>query len=601
MLVHARLAARLLAGALALTLLPAFALAFDPAPAPTVNPWKLAYAKRLADERLAERRERGERIDRLRKLARQLKRGGKPALRARGEHARPSLPDALPRSFAEPRAARRAAHPFGAQMFTPPVNHIVNNRAGDTGDAGQSETTIAAIGDKVLAAWNDGQGFQTLGADTQGWASSMDGGLTWTDRDTLPSTVAGVTSFMWTSDPVLTVNEKTGAFYFSALCDFNDVTGARSGVAVVKGRWNGNAFAWGTPSIARGVSAAVDFIDKEWVVVDSVSNRVFLSYSRFPSGLSRIEFQYADSALSSFSAPQVLSRNTSVENGFVQASRPVVDGDGRLYVMYYLIGQGESDFYRVCRSDNGGVSFTTPVTAESLYTNFGTGSPGFNRPIGIQFAGISVDRSHGANRGRLYLSWAESIDWLDDVFNIGLSGNQGEFEPNNQTFNATPAVVGQTLRGAISSVSDVDLYSVPLIAGQHLIAAADSTQAIGELSLRLFASDGLTGLTFTTFDATVNPSAQNPQGTPSGWLFTVPASGTYYLRVASRIGAATGSYRIRLGLADRVNERGRDQRDAFVAWSDDGSNWSVPTRINEDGPGFDNFLPEVNVAPDGGV
>ena len=514
MLAYARIGARILTGALALMLLPAFSFAQEPAA--TVHPWKLAYAKRLADERLAEKREKKERDEHLRKLARQLKRGGKSALRARGERARPAQPDDLPAIHAEPNAARRSARSFGAQSFTPPANHIANNRAGDVGDAGQSETSIAAYGDKVVAAWNDGQGFQSLTADTQGWATSIDGGLTWADRDTFPSTVPGVSSFKWTSDPVLTVNEKTGAFYFAALCDFNDTFGSRSGVAVTKGRWNGNAFAWGTPVIARGVSDAIDFVDKEWIVADSVSDRVFLSYSRFPSGLSRIEFQYADSSLSAFSTPQLLSLNTSIENGFVQASRPIVDGDGRLFVMYYLIGQGESDFYRLCRSDNSGASFTSPVTAESLFTNFGTGSPGFNRPIGIQFAGISVDRSHGPHRGRLYLSWAESIDWLDDVFNIGLSGNKSEIEPNNLTSNATPAVVGQTLRGTVTTTSDVDVYAIPLVAGQHLIAAADSTQAINELSLRLLAEDGLTGLTFTTFDATVNPTTQSPQGTPSG-------------------------------------------------------------------------------------
>ena len=592
---HARLGARLLAGALVFTLLPGFAFAQEPAP--TVHPWKLALAKRMAEERMEHKEHREQRAAGLRRLARELKRGKKSSIHGRGERVRPSRPDDILPPPGEPTVMPRSARPFGANAFTTPANHIVNDRTGDSGDSGQSEAAIVAVGDKLVAAWNDGQGFQTFG-DTQGWATSSDGGLTWTDRGSLPHPT-GVTGFQWTSDPVLTVNDKTGAVYYAGLCDFNDANGARSGVAIIKGRWNGTAFAWGPPAIARGVSAVSDFIDKEWIVADSVSSRVFLSYTRFPAGLSMVEFQSVDSALTTFTSPVRISLNTAVENGFVQASRPIVDGDGRLFVMYYLIGQGEADFYRIARSDNRGVSFSTPVTAQTVYSNFGTGAPGFNRPLGIQFAGIAVDRSRGPNRGRLFLSWAESINWLDDVFSIGFVSNKTEIEGNDTPLNATALALGQTARGTIGSLTDIDLFSLPLLAGQSVIAAADSMQSGGELSLRLLATDGVTRLTFTAFDATVNTSLQNPQGTPSGWMFTAPASGTYYLRIASRIG--TGSYRIRVGLAGIGAERGRDQRDVFVSSSDDGTTWATPVRLSEDAPGFDAFIPEVAVAPDGGV
>lgn len=594
MIAHARIGARLLAGALVLSLLPTLAFAQETAPRP--HPWKLALAKRLAEERMEHKEHRERREEGLRRLARELKSGKKRAP-GRGDRLRPSRPDDILPPAMEPTVVARRASAFSSQAFSTPANHMLNTRGTDAADAGQSETAIVAVEDHMVAAWNDGQGFQTFG-DTQGWGTSTDGGLTWTDRGNLPH-AAGVTGFQWTSDPTLTVNDKTGAVYYAGLCDFNDANGARSGVAIIKGRWNGNTFVWGTPAIARGVSAISDFIDKEWIVADSVSNRVYLTYSRFPAGLSVVEFQSVDSALTTFTAPVRISLNTGVENGFVQASRPIVDGNGRLYVMYYLIGQNEEDFYRIVRSDNAGATFTAPVTAATLYTNFGTGSPGFNRPLGIQFAGIAVDRSHGPNRGRLFLSWAESINWLDDVFTIGLTGGKSEIESNDTPLNATPMLLGQTARGQINTITDVDLFSLPLVAGQSIIAAADSMQSGGELSVRLLASDGVTRLTFTSFDATVNTSVQNPQGTPAGWMFTAPASGTYYLRIASRVG--TGRYRIRTGLATVGAERGRDQRDVFVGYSDDGTSWATPVRLSDDPAGFDAFIPEVTVAPDGGV
>lgn len=589
-----RLGTILLVAALALPLVPASHAQERSGP----HPWKLAYAKRLAEEKLERIEAREKREAARRKLAREERRRGKATVRG-GLRARPARPDAAPAAPYVAAPAPRAGLRFGRTVISPPANVIVNDRTGDGTISGQSETAIVSVGDRMVAAWNDGQGFPA--DDTQGWATSSDGGLTWVDGGPPPNPTlpAGGTSFVWTSDPVLTVDERSGAIYYSALCDLLVSGQLRSGIGVLKGRWSGNTFTWTNGVVARHNPWSNDFLDKQWIVADSVSHRVFLTCSRFLNDFSRIEFQFADSTLASWSSPQLISLNIATENGWVQGSRPIVDGDGRVYVMYYLIGQGEADYYRVARSQNGGASFTAPVTAATIFTNFGTGAPGFNRPIGVQFAGLAVDRSHGAARGRLYLSWAESINWLDDVDAIGQGTSKSEVEPNNSIFNATTAVTGQTLRGSISGGTDIDLFAIPLTAGQHFIAAADSVQSGAVFRLRMFAGDGATALTFTTFDATVNPTAQNPNGIPSGWLFTAPSDGTYLLRIDSQSG--TGAYRVRLGSADRNGERGRDQRDVFVASSDDGTTWSTPVRLNEDPVGFDNWLPEVTVAPDGGI
>jgi hypothetical protein len=585
---------------LALSVLPLTASAepaakFEIPAGASTHPWKLAHARRIANEGMESRAAREE-------FAKQALREWKRKHRAQGggQHARPALPDASTPRDVESAPLQRLPRRFGASTFTPPANTIVNNRAGDNPASGQSETSVAAFGDIVVAAWNDGQGFVT-GGDQQGWATSADGGVTWVDRGAPPHP-PGVSGFEWFSDPLVTVNEKTGAFYLAALCDFTNLQGGRAGVAVIKGRWNGSTIAWGNPVIVHeGPFDFANLSDKEWAVADSSTGRVYLTYTQFQSGFSRIVFQAADSNAVTWSAPQQVSLDTQTENGFVQGSRPIVDGDGHLYVVYELIGQGFADFYKIRRSDNHGQSFGIPVTAESLYTNFGTGSPGFNRPTGIEFCGIGVDRSHGPHRGRVYLSWAESINWLDEVFDIGKSGNKTELEQNGTPGTATPATIGQTLRGNVTSISDIDLYAVTLSQGQHVVIAADSAQASNQdgFSLQLLAEDGVTALTFTTFDSSVNPSTGQPLGFPSGWVFTAPTSGTYYVRVRAQ--TSTGSYRIRTGTVHRDQERGRDQRDVFVGYSDDGVSWSTPTRVNEDAPGFDQFTPEIAVAPDGGV
>src|SRR5262249_16309729 len=161
--------------------------------------------------------------------------------------------------------------------------------------------------------------------------------------------------------------------------------------------------------------------------------------------------------------------------------------------------------------------------------------------------GIAVDRSHGPNRGRVYLSWAESINWLDEVFTLGTLGNKSEVEPNDNAGTATPITLGQTLRGSAASLSDADFYALPLTQGQNVVIAADSAAsgATNALVLKLVAGDGTTELKFTTFDNGVNPVGGQPGGFPAGWLFTAPTTGTYYVRISPGNGA--GSYRVRTG------------------------------------------------------
>jgi len=591
MTVAPRTRARLLAAALASLLLPGATLAQDMTPPSAV---KAAYALRLREEGL-QRRDRHESARERLAREREARRG---RLRARGERLRPARPDDT--LLDDPANVGRRPRSLSAFAFTTPTNRIVNNPLGEATNETQSETSIVGFGDLLVAAWNDGLGFPS---DTQGWGTSNDGGQTWVDRGVFPH-APGRIGFQWASDPVLAVNEKTGAFYFSALCEWVGGPGNTtvfSGVGVVKGRWSGSTFVWGDPAIADSVSFSAGLsLDKQWLVADSTSGRLYLTSTLFSNAAgSQVMFTASDSNGVAWAPRRQLSLDTPTENGWVQGARPIVDGDGRVYVMYYLIGQGFADYYRVLRSTNGGATFNSPVTAESLYTNFGTGCPGFNRDLGIQFAGLGVDRSHGPNRGRLYLSWAESINWLDDMLGYSPVDQRNEVEGNGAPGTATPAVVGSRLRGTLSSSSDLDYWAIPLTAGQHIVVAGDSVAPGAVLTLRMYSRNGSSSLAFTTFDATVNPSAQFPGGIPSGWMFTAPTTGTYYVRVASRVGA--GAYRLRIGAAQAGSERGRDQRDVFVAWSDDGLSWSPPRRVSEDPAGYDAFLPELAVAPDGGL
>ncbi len=570
-----------------------------------VSPLKLRQMRLLAQEPMRERQERRERLAELRRLARRLRASGRTSLQARGERARPEVLDEDARLGRRPAAPGRLATPTGATGAAAlPPNVRCNDPSGDLLSAGfgntvvegQCETSIVRWNNYMVAAWNDGKGFDDGTNQTQGYATSVDGGLTWVDHGTFPIPTAYASSWHWTSDPVLAVNPNTGAFYFSALADIGL---SQSTVGVVKGSFSGTTFTWGNPSAARIVSTSTDYLDKEWIAVDPADGRVYLSYTNFPSTGSEINFQFADSALAAWSTYRKLS--TTAENGWVQGSRPIVGSGGTVYLVWYRIGTVDVDYFRIARSTDRGSTFSAPNDCLSFYSNYGSGAPGFNRPMGIQFPSIAVDRSGGAHDGRLFLAWNESLNWYDDFAGAGSGGAQNEIEPNDLSSQATPATIGETLRGTLSSSSDYDYFALPMTAGQTLLAICDSLGGAvpgpnnsysDYVTMRMFAPDGATRLAFTAFGST---------DVPATWVFTAPTTATYYLRMASGH-ASAAPYVVRTGFATRTTERGRDQRDIFVAYSDNGgSTWSTPTLVNASAVGYDEWLPEVAVAPDGQV
>jgi hypothetical protein len=576
-------AAFLVVGLALLASLPAAAL-------PGIAPLKATQIRRLAREPMKEKAERAERYRELRRLAREMAKRGTSTLRSRGrgERARYSEGDEDVRAGRLP-AAPRAAAPFSAQVV--PTNVRCNNPAGDAATDGQCETSIARWQGYMVAAWNDGHGYTDGSNQTQGWATSIDGGQTWIDqgRVPLPGAYAG---WVWTSDPVVVVNPTTGAFYFSAL---GDASLTLSAIGVTKGRFDPvtHVFTWSTVSVARTVANSSDFLDKEWIAVDPSNGRVHLTYTRFPSNVSQINAQYADSALTSWSIPVTIS--AAGEGGRVQGSRPVVTGPGTVVAVYYLIGTVDVDYLRVVKSTTGGITYSAPVDAVAFFTNYGTGAPGFNRELGIEFPSIAVDRSQGTHNGRIYLSWAESLNWYDDEANIGLGGTTPEAESNDTPASATPVTVGKVITGSLSSTNDLDYYAVPLTAGQTIIVEATAVASGETVTLRMFATDGTTRLAFTVAASTDIV----PGYAPPSWIYTAPTTGTYYIRIASAV--STGAYTLKTGPAAAGSERGTDQRDVFVAYSDNGTAWSTPSRVDASAPGFDDWLPEVAVAANGDV
>ena len=492
---------------------------------------------------------------------------------------------------AESTERARQASPFLAAALG--ANVRANNRATDVvPGSGQSEPGIAAWGQYVLVAWNDGEklGAAPPGNDVQGYGFSTNGGLTFTDGGVPPKGA----NWTWVSDPVVTVNEKTGTFYYVAMADS---TAGFSGIGIVSATFSGSSLVWGTPVMIRKVTSNLLALDKPWAVADSSSDSVYVSYTTFTfTGYDHIQFQRSPNGTSWTPA---VTLSAGADSGLVQGSRPAVGPNGEVYVLWYVIGPTTVDFIKIRKSTNAGVTFGPQVTipgggnpASGFYANWGSGAPGFNRERGITFPSIAVDRSGGPNRGRVYVAWNESINFYDDYQNTGpgdRSEPPGEAGVNDTPATATPFTVNNEVRGAIGSGADLDYFSFTATQGQTGVFFLDSLSSSLDVSFRIICSDGVTRLALSNF------------GVGGGGLnvFTFPATGTYYLRCAS-FNSTTGGYRIRTKFSVPGPERARDHRDVFVTSSNDGvTGWTVPARVNDDPGRFDNWLPEVGVGGQG--
>jgi hypothetical protein len=563
--------------------------AADSAPAAGIARIKLTQRRVLAEGELA-------RLRRARELA---KHHGRRAAGVRSRRTREEELAPLEREAPGTRPAwmKQRFESWRAQQALK-TNVRANNRNSDLVlNATQAEEVVAAWHQYVLIAWNDGEhaGAAAPANDILGYGFSSDSGATFTDGGVPPKG----TNWTWVSDPLVTVNEKTGKFYF---CSLVDSTSSFNGVGIVSATFAGTVLTWGSPVMLRKVSTSPLVLDKQWAVADSSSDSVYVSYTTFTPfgnfGSDHIQFQRSANG-TSWSPAVTLSAAT--DSGVVQGSRPAVGPNGEVYVVWSALGPTDVDFFRIRKSTNAGGIFGSEVTIPNsgvpslgYYGNFGTGGPGFNRGRGITFPSIAVDRSAGAYRGRVYVTWNESINFYDDIPPFASSSGAksepaGETNANDKFASATSFTVGNAVRGAFGSASDFDYWKFNATAGQTGVFYMDSTNGNLDVAFRLFCVDTLTRIAFSNFG----------QGSGGLLVFTFPATGTYYLRCADFNGSL-GGYHIFTKFSTTGTERARDHRDIFVTSSANGvSSWSTPVRVNGDPANLDDWLPEVAVSAQG--
>jgi hypothetical protein len=577
-------------GVLAVSLAFAASLAVMSTPAMAQDIDHLGGSQQRLDDRMQLAREEfKERQREIREMAERA-REAKKHHRAPGKHV-----ELIPADSDQAAAAlARAANPFGSlSTFAVPTNARVNSKIGEsTGvyTAGEAEQSVAFLGLNGLCAWNDGRGFYRSPTDVQSYGISTDGGATWTDKGILPKT--GTITY-WSSDPVVSVNEKTGEFYYCGLTA-NGTTA--NGLGVARGHFSGSTFVWdGVSIVASGANSAYAY-DKQWLVADSLSGNLYCSWTLFSLNPTIIQYSRSTDGGLTWSAP--ITMNGTWETG-VSGSRPAVGPNGEVYLTYQSIGPTDADSLKIAKSTNGGASFSPAVVAGTCMDAYFNGAPGFNRGRAVTFPSIAVDRSTGPGRGRVYLAVQNSVNFYYDTFPALINANYVPEVENNGNFkNATPFTVGKNLRGALSSSAEIDNFKFPATQGTTYVFYADSVRtSTFKYTMRLYCPNDTSVVSRLAMSS--DGSSSSSTNVHALMVWTCPTSGTYYLRMQGS--TSTGGYRIRTTThTPVVTDLGRDVRDATVFSSANGqTGWSGAIRANDDAALYDNWLPEVAVANDG--
>ncbi len=286
----------------------------------------------------------------------------------------------------------------------------------------QSETSIAVFGNNVVVGFN--QFDPNNPSKRTGVAFSTNGGLSFTDIGGLPTGGAGKTLL---GDPSVTACGD-GKFYFSSIY-FPNATD--SGLAVSVGTVSRANITWSNPLPAAASTA--DFLDKEWLTCDRLTNILYMTYTRFvngnigPTSELRVEIIKSIDGGTSWSAPLVLESSTTEE---IQICYVATGPDSEVYAMWE---RGIDDItapntaLELRRSFNLAVSFDPKVVVRTMIPSFFPAMVGFNREDTLEIGTLAVDLSTGPRRGRVYAIWAERPPGggeTRDIF-VASSGNQG--------------------------------------------------------------------------------------------------------------------------------------------------------------------------------
>jgi hypothetical protein len=260
----------------------------------------------------------------------------------------------------------------------------------------QVEPDTLSVGSTVVGAFQSGRFFNG-GASDIGWARSGNGGKTWMHGFLPGVTVYAGGTYDRASDPSVAYDARHHVWLISYL---EIVAGGSPSapvhVDVFVSRSKNGGRSWGAP-VAVVIGGSNSSLDKNWSVCDNHASSPFYGhcYTEFDDNAQGdlLLFSTSMDGGQSWGAP-VATQGKS--QGF--AGQPLVQPNGRVVVPIVGFPNPRAYLMQATHSDNGGASWTTPVSISSTLPLFIEKTPVRNPTLPT----AEIDRS-----GRVYVVWED--------------------------------------------------------------------------------------------------------------------------------------------------------------------------------------------------
>jgi len=301
-----------------------------------------------------------------------------------------------------------------------------------TNIGGQHETQVEpdsfAFRSTIVTVFQVGR-FANGGASSIGFATSRNAGRSWANGllPNLSVFPARGARYEAVSDPSVAYDARHRIWLASSLA-----LGGDANVIAISRSANGRR--WSAP-IAAVDSTTVE-VDKPWIACDNGAlsrfrGRCYLGYTAFPRG--DLELMTSRNGGRTWSEPVVVTAGLPLTS-FAQGVQPLSRPDGSLVLVYDVFSDPGVDVVAASRSNDGGSTFTAPVTISQLESEpiLGLRAPAF--PSG------AVDSA-----GTVFVAWSDCAFRIDcDANDIVLATS-----PNGTSWRALQRV--PTREGAVDS------------------------------------------------------------------------------------------------------------------------------------------------------
>ena len=280
------------------------------------------------------------------------------------------------------------ALPANAQV---PLTQISNDNFTNTSSQHQTEVEPASfsVGNTIVSVFQEGR-FTDGGSSDIGFATSTDGGTTWTHGN-LPgiTKIEGTGIYDRASDTSVTFNTKFKLWLVETLALSNS-GGAHGAAVLVSSSTDG--ITWNNPSTVSVVESG-GFYDKPWIGCDNTSTSPFfgncyIEWDDFSLG-DQIEMSTSTDGGKTWSA-----KKTTAGGGFGNGGLPLVQPNGTVIVPIddpFLLS------VQVFQSTDGGSTWSSPIAVAPIDEH---GVAGGMRALPLIAA--QMDAS-----GKIYVVWAD--------------------------------------------------------------------------------------------------------------------------------------------------------------------------------------------------